>query len=448
MSLITINLLVVPIAMGGAMLAAPGTTGDQYVLAIPVQSGQTLLSLGVFVGVFSAAFGMIMISSMTMATMISNHLVVPIAQAVPSLSFLRGKLLYVRWAAAAAFIFTGYAFEVGVGDSYMLVAIGLISFAAAFIVAPVVLIGLFWRDASRGGAMMGLGGGFVVWGDSLLMPSLIKSGWLPESILHDGLFGITALKPEALLGLAGLPSLTHGVLFSGVITITGLILGSVLFPSKGEERALTDEFLDEGEGAFAHLDSKNRTIDASEKRAATIRVLAPVFELSGAEAMCTQCFEEAGVAQHEKLTVVEMAELHGVVERHLAGAVGAASAHGAMRQWGTIDRQDTRALAREYGKMLAKIKLSPKELKERIDFQAERESLLNEQFTALQGKIDERDAEIVERQKAEVALQCAYDELEDRVEQRTSELNQRNKDMRLVFDTVDQGFITVDLHGT
>jgi|GEM_PF-651780 len=446
--LIVINLLVVPIAMGGSLLAEPGTTGDQYVLAIPVQSGQAALSLGVFIGGFSAAIGMIMISSMTMATMISNHLVMPVVSALPSLSFLRRRMLYVRWVAAAGFIFAGYGFEVGVGDSYMLVAIGLISFAAAFIVAPVVLIGLFWRDASRGGALLGLGAGFVFWAYTLFMPSLIRSGWLPESILEQGAFGLSALRPEALLGLAGLPSLTHGVLFSGLATITGVLAGSVLFPSKGEERALTDEFLDEGEGGLSHLDDKNRTIDAAEKHEATLRVLGKFFDPEEAESMAAVCFDEVGLQGQEKLTVVEMAELHNAVERHLAGAVGAASAHGAMKEWGTIDRQDSKALARSYGKMLAKLKLSPKELKERIDFQQEREALLSEQFRELQKKIDERDAEIVERQKAEVALQAAHDELEDRVEQRTAELNKRNKEMRLVFDTVNQGFITIDLEGS
>ncbi|MGH1347588.1 MAG: ATP-binding protein [Nannocystales bacterium] len=446
--LIAINLLVVPIAMGGSLLAEAGTTGDQFVLAIPVQSGQAALSLGVFIGGFSAAIGMIMISSMTMATMISNHLVMPLISAVPALSFLRRRMLYVRWVAAAGFIFAGYGFEVGVGDSYMLVAIGLISFAAAFIVAPVVLIGLFWRNASRGGALLGLGSGFVFWAYTLFMPSLIKSGWLPESILEHGAFGLSALRPEALFGLAGLPSLTHGVLFSGVATITGLLAGSVLFPSKGEERALTDEFLDEGEGGFSHLDDKNRTIDVGEKREATLRVLGKYFDHAEAGEMCQTCFQEAGVQEQEKLTVVEMAELHSTIEKHLAGAVGAASAHGAMKDWGTIDRQDSKSLARSYGKMLAKLKLSPKELKERIDFQQERESLLSEQFRELQKKIDERDAEIVERQKAEVALQAAHDELEDRVELRTAELNKRNKEMRLVFDTVNQGFITIDLEGS
>ena len=118
-----------------------------------------------------------------------------------------------------------------------------------------------------------------------------------------------------------------------------------------------------------------------------------------------------------------------------------------MKDWGTIDRKDSNQLAREYGKMLAKLRLSPNEIKQRIDFQIERESILNEQFTELQTKIEERDAEIQERQKAEKALEKARDELEVRVEQRTAELASVNKNLKQIFDTMRQGIVAFDHEG-
>src|SRR5262249_36670351 len=95
--LFAINLGVLPIALGGKILALPNTPPDQYVLALPMQGGHAALSLCVFIGGFSAAIGMIMVETMTMATMISNHLVLPLAEAVAGLGFLRRRLLYVRW---------------------------------------------------------------------------------------------------------------------------------------------------------------------------------------------------------------------------------------------------------------------------------------------------------------------------------------------------------------
>lgn len=67
--LLVINLFVIPIALGGKVLASASVSGDQYVLALPVLAGEQALSLAVFVGGFSAAIGMIMIEGMTMATM-------------------------------------------------------------------------------------------------------------------------------------------------------------------------------------------------------------------------------------------------------------------------------------------------------------------------------------------------------------------------------------------
>mgnify|MGYP000117590883 CR=1 FL=1 len=417
--LIGINLFVVPIAVAGAKIAQAGTGGDQYVIAVPLQQGAVALSMAVFIGGFSAAIGMIMIEGMTISTMIANHLILPVIQKVEALSGLRRHMLYIRWVAAGAFIFAGYGFEVAVGGSYMLVAIGLVSFAAAFIVAPVLLSGLFIRDASRGGAYLGLGSGFVMWAFTLLMPTFIKSGWMPKSILTDGVFGIWWLRPEALFGFDDLPSLTHGVVWSGGVTVVGLALGSVLWPSRGEERALTDAFLDEGESGFAHLDNKNRTIDKAEKREATVKVLAPYFGPQEVDDMVATCFEEAGITEHDMLTVVEEAELHGIVERHLSGAIGAASAHNAMKEWGEIDRKDKKALTREFAKMLTKLKMSPTELKQKVDYQAEKDAILEKQFAELQQRVDER----------------------------TAELNQRNKDMRMVLDNVAQGFANLTVDG-
>src|SRR5688572_4185741 len=83
--LFLINLFVVPLALGGKLLATAGTSADFYVLALPLQAGKSGLTLAVFLGGFSAAIGMIMIESMTMATMISNHLLLPLVQRVKQL---------------------------------------------------------------------------------------------------------------------------------------------------------------------------------------------------------------------------------------------------------------------------------------------------------------------------------------------------------------------------
>ena len=116
-------------------------------------------------------------------------------------------LLNIRRAAIVAVLLLGYVYFRVAGDVYALVSIGLISFAAVAQFAPALLGGIYWRGATGRGAMAGLLGGFAVWGYTLMLPSMVKSGWLPAGIL-DGPFGIGWLAPERLFGLSGFDNLT------------------------------------------------------------------------------------------------------------------------------------------------------------------------------------------------------------------------------------------------
>ena len=91
-------------------------------------------------------------------------------------------------------ILLGYLYFRLAGEAYALVAIGLISFAAVAQFAPATIGGIYWKGATRAGALAGLCAGFVVWLYTLLLPSFAKSGWLPIGFLEDGPFGIALLQ--------------------------------------------------------------------------------------------------------------------------------------------------------------------------------------------------------------------------------------------------------------
>lgn len=390
--LMLINLFVLPIALGGQLLAKSGTSADFYVLALPLQAGHAGLSLAVFLGGFSAAIGMVMIESMTMATMISNHLLLPLVQRVEGLMFLRRYVLFMRWAAAAFFILGGYLFAVEIGASYPLVAIGLISFAAAFVLAPIVLLGLYWRGANKAGALLGVIAGGLVWFYTLMVPTFVKAGWLSKSLLSEGPLGFELLRPEALLGWTGLPGLAHGVMWSTFATLIGLVGGSAVFRTSKHEALLTEAFLGNPREQLAHLDATNRDIDIAEQVEAVRPLVTPYFSAMETERLIQSALHRVGAVGRGEMTTAEYADFVCEIERLLSGAFGAACAHDMVRALERFDRKDNASVQRELASTLAGLNMTPQELEEHIDQQRQRERELEQELEA-------REVELVERSK-------------------------------------------------
>jgi Na+/proline symporter/C4-dicarboxylate-specific signal transduction histidine kinase len=421
--LLCINLFVVPIAIAGLTQLPKGSAMDTALLELPQRAGHPAIALLVFVGGFSAATGMIMVETMTMATMMSNHLFLPALDSNPRLWFLRRHLLGARWTFAALFIIAAFGFYLTIGKSYMLVSIGLLSFAAVLQLAPASLAGLFWRHGSRTGALMGLAAGFITWMYTLFIPTFVKSGWMDASLLERGPLGLDLLRPQALFGLEGVPSLSHGVLWTLIFNIGFYILGSVMFPPTENEQRLAEQFVNLGRQE-ALDDSGNATLDAAQQRANAEKVLSRYFSPEESRFIVARSVEAAGLTGKDRITAVEWAELNDYVERSLAGAIGSASAHAAMHQGDVVDETASKALAREYAKMLARMRISPAELRKRIDYYQEREALLKQQAMELERRVQQRTSElttanealrteVVERKKAQAEVLGMSERLAD-----------------------------------
>ncbi|HTV20687.1 MAG TPA: hypothetical protein VMG12_18515, partial [Polyangiaceae bacterium] len=421
--LLCINVFVVPIAIAGLINLPKGSAADTALLALPLMAGQPAIALLVFVGGFSAATGMIMVETMTMATMMSNHLFLPVLDGNPRLWFLRRHLLGARWGFATVFILAAFAFAINIGKSYMLASIGMLSFAGVLQLAPASLGGLFWREGSRKGALLGLGAGFGLWTYTLLVPTFIKSGWGGASLLEEGPLGMAWLRPTALLGLEGLPALSHGVIWTLIFNIGMYVVGSVLFPATEAEQRLAENFVsvEQGEGLN---DQGEATLDAVQHRQSAEQLLAQYFSAAEASGIVARAVDAAGLGGKTRITAVEWAELNERVERSLAGAIGAASAHAAMHQARGVDDTASKALARVYAKMLARLRISPAELRRRVDYYQERETLLKEQAVELEQRVQERTheltaanaalrSEVVERKKAQAQLLATSERLAD-----------------------------------
>ncbi|MCZ4266682.1 ATP-binding protein [Rhodobacteraceae bacterium G21628-S1] len=239
--LLLISIFVVPIAALGLELLPQGSNPDLFVLTLPLSQGQNGLAMLSFLGGFSSATSMVIVAAMSLSTMVSNHIVMPIwlrstgAFKGASVSGdVRSVVLFARRFSIAAIMGLGYAYYQISGGGAALAAIGLISFSGIAQILPALVGGLFWRGATRAGALAGLTIGFAIWGYTLLLPE-VAGGVFSASTLANGPFGLGWLRPQALFGIEGFDPIVHCVLWSMSLNVAAFALVSVMsFPSPME----------------------------------------------------------------------------------------------------------------------------------------------------------------------------------------------------------------------
>ncbi len=326
--LLLINLFVLPIALGGLLYFSDGgVDADTFVLALPLAEGHPWLALFVFIGGLSAATGMVIVAAIALSTMICNDLVMPILlrffkERLEKRRDMSGLLLFIRRMAIILILLLGYLYYRIIGESYALVTIGLVSFAAAAQFAPVILGGIYWKGGTQKGATAGLLAGFLVWGYTLVLPSFALSDWLPISFVNQGPMGITLLKPYALFGLVEADPITHALFWSMIANIGFYILVSLFDRPSAIERIQATLFVEvDRHAAINHsVGLWGAQVSVEELRHLSARYI-------GRDATQKAFYEHAIRRQIDQKTWIQ-AEPFTVrfCERLLAGAIGSASA--------------------------------------------------------------------------------------------------------------------------
>src|SRR3954465_10891656 len=245
--LVLINLFVIPIALAGLLTFAPGQVdSDMFVLALPLAAHSDLFTIAAFVGGLSAATAMVIVESVALAIMVSNDILMPLVlqrreTLITGRADIGGLLLIVRRMAIFVILFLAYVYYRLAGDA-QLASIGLLSFAAIAQLAPAFFGGLIWRRATARGALAGMTIGILTWAYTLLLPSLADAGIVGRSLLAQGPWGLTLLRPEALIGL-DLPPLAHGVIWSLLLNVAAYVVFSLGRVPASIERVQADLFV-------------------------------------------------------------------------------------------------------------------------------------------------------------------------------------------------------------
>ncbi len=350
--LLLMSLFVVPIAVVGLDLLPPGSNPDLFVLTVPLSQGNDWLAMLSFIGGFSSATSMVIVTAMALSTMVSNHVVMPIwlntHESAGSVSGdVRNIVLMARRVSIAVIMALGYFYYSLSGGGAALASIGLIAFAGISQILPALVGGLFWRGATRTGALVGLSVGFVLWIYTLLLPGM-GGAWMPQPVLDNGPFGISWLRPQAMFGIEGMDPMVHTVMWSMSLNTIAFCVASLLsFPSP-LERLQGAQFVNVFDHSVAPRGWTGSVAQSEDLMIMTQRILGtgPAQEFFLAEA------EQQGARSHMPEPTPGFLNR---LERELSGSVGAATAHAMIGQivgGASVSVEDLLAVADESAQLL------------------------------------------------------------------------------------------------
>ncbi len=363
--LLLMSLFVIPIAVTGLGILPDGNP-DLYVLTVPLALGYDNLAMLAFLGGFSSATSMVIVAAIALSTMVSNHAVMPVW-----LSLRKGRatisgdvrhvVLLSRRIAIGGVLLLGFLYLHFSGGGEALAAIGLISFAGVAQIVPPLIGGIFWRGATRKGAALGLSIGFAVWVYTMFLPSFGDSFAMSASVLQDGPFGISWLKPHALFGINGLDPLVHAVFWSIALNTIAFLLGSILSVPGALEHLQGGMFVNVFQHSRSLAGRAAGVAEAEDLLAMTQRILGA----TEAQELFSRVARLQGKARGLPDTTPEFVE---TLERELSGSVGAATAHAMVSQivgGSVVSFEDLLAVADETAQIMeysARVKAQSEEL--------------------------------------------------------------------------------------
>ncbi len=342
--LLAFMVLVIPISVAGKhMFSVSSVNPDTYVQLMPLVLEHKWITTAAYIGGISAATGMVIVATVSLAIMITNELVAPAMirftrDSTVGLVRLGDSLRRIRQLSIASIFLLSWLVGRELGDFSALAAIGFLSFLAAAQLGPALLIGIFWRRAHAIGVIAGMLTGAFIWFYCALLPSLLHDG---HYLLETGPLGIGWLKPTELFGIQSQYQLAMATFWSLLLNTSIFVALSVMVRPDATDRRQARLFLDAPDD---NDDALKLDFSRSPIRVSQLRALLPPFL---GDSMSTQLWQEFEALYEQRLLPGDRAPQFVVsrIESLLAANIGAASAHRAVLQLEESQQLEYRDLA-------------------------------------------------------------------------------------------------------
>jgi PAS domain S-box-containing protein len=287
-------------------------------LAIGMQTGSSGLTAIAFLAGMSAASAVIIVSTLALANMCLNHLVLPLLLRGPTSSRLSDEsdiyeqLRWLRRLLITAIILAGYLFFSLLGPGRSLSDLGLAAFVGTLQFLPAILATIYWPGANRWGLIAGLLAGFLTWYFTLLLP--LVSEFDPQffSYLYLAWFD----DVESLWSAAAISSLG--------INICLFVLVSMITPTTENEAVAAE---------ICCMDDLNRPIRQTlslQNPDAFKNKLAEILGEGTAKAEVDRALSELRLPENESRPYA-LRRLRARIEANLSGLLGPAVAFKIMQ---------------------------------------------------------------------------------------------------------------------
>lgn len=174
----------VPVIVWGALRLGADVPPEYFAIGVGLMSRNETITILAFIAGLAAASGVLIVSTLALASMTLNHVLLPFYRPLPGFSFY-SLLINTRRILIGAIILGAYGVNRLIGGQELM-SLGTVAFVAVIQFLPGLVGTFYWRNANKEGFIAGLTAGYLVWFLTLFFPlvsDLVYSSVLTSSPL-------------------------------------------------------------------------------------------------------------------------------------------------------------------------------------------------------------------------------------------------------------------------